>query len=464
MDGDDLEALSRIYERSPRFLRSLYVNAYGLRNVARLRKWESLLNSVAYTETLGLESQVEYVEKRLEEIIIHAVNRVPFYRKYSGLAGELKDRGVFDVLEKFPVIDKNAIIDDPSAFFAEMDGDYVVSRTSGTTGTPVTVRMDRYTYLLADALWWRRTRWNGYERGDWIARLVGDPVIPLRIRDPRKPWMISVPDRRIYLSTFHLNPETAARIGEMLNRRKPAFLMGYPSSLEILCNYLHEGGYKAQWKPKHVIFSSEPMYDHQERIITRVFGAEIRGLYGSGERIVSAAQCPYGTYHLSLVDGYVEGQFGIMENIRPAAVTTLTNRVMPLIRYQLGDVIDIEREALCPCGRTLPIMSPVITKDEDWIVTPSGRNISPSAVVWAFVHQDIEGITCGQVVQQDRERVTVYLKTDEENFQRYRDILRESMDRVFFNEMNVEVVRTDSVDLMESGKSRFIVNKLKKRD
>ena len=47
---------------------------------------------------------------------------------------------------------------------------------------------------------------------------------------------------------------------------------------------------------------------------------------------------------------------------------------------------------------------------------------------------------------------------------KYKDILRESMDGVFFHEMNVKVVRADHVDLMESGKSRFIVNKLRQRN
>ena len=62
------------------------------------------------------------------------------------------------------------------------------------------------------------------------------------------------------------------------------------------------------------------------------------------------------------------------------------------------------------------------------------------------------------------QKVTVLINANEENYLKYKDVLRESMDKVFFNEMKVEVVRTDSVDLMESGKSRFIVNKLKKRN
>jgi phenylacetate-CoA ligase len=239
--------------------------------------------------------------------------------------------------------------------------------------------------------------------------------------------------------------------------------MGYPSSLEILCSYLDECGFELDWSPKMVLFSSEPMYDHQQKVISKVIGTGIAGLYGSGERMVSASQCSSGTYHLSIVDGFVEGQFGIMENIRPAAVTSLTNRVMPLIRYQLGDVIETQPDLACGCGRTLPAMSPVITKDEDWIITPSGRKISPSAVVWAFIHQDIEGVTNGQVVQHDRESVTVYLNTNEDNYIRYKEILQESMEKVFFGEMNINIVRTDRIDVNRAGKSRFIVNELRQR-
>ncbi|MDD3641953.1 MAG: hypothetical protein PHQ19_00595 [Candidatus Krumholzibacteria bacterium] len=456
-------AFNTIYERSPRFLRSLYVNAYGLNNVRRLRRWERLLAGIAYTERLDHGGQVALVEGMLKDVIRRAVERVPFYSRFSALAGDLERRSVFDVLNEFPLIDKETIIADPGAFLAQGADGFVVSRTSGTTGTPLKVCMDRDTFLLADALWWRRTAWAGYEEGDWIARLVGDPVVPLRIQDPDQPWMISLTDRRIYLSTFHLSARTAVRIGGLLNRRKPAFIMGYPSSLEILCRYLDESGFRLEWSPKSVLFSSEPMYDHQEQAIRKLIDAPIRGLYGSGERMVSAAQCASGNYHLSLVDGYVEGQFGIMDNVRPAAVTTLTNGVMPLIRYRLGDVIETHPGFRCECGRTLPVMSPVITKDEDWIVTPSGRMISPSAVVWAFIHQEISGIASGQVVQRDGRSVTVYLNTGEDNFNRHKDALRRSMERVFFGEMDVDVVRTDRVDVSRAGKSRFIVNELRQR-
>jgi phenylacetate-CoA ligase len=202
------------------------------------------------------------------------------------------------------------------------------------------------------------------------------------------------------------------------------------------------------------------MHAHQEMVIGRVLGAPIRGLYGSGEKIISAAQCAEGRYHLSLVDGYVEGQFGLRPEVRPAAVTTLINRLMPLVRYQVGDEISMAEDQSCPCGRTLPVMSPVITKHEDYVVTPSGRRISPSTVVYAFIHLDIENINKGQVVQEDERRVTVHINAAPEVFDRYHDMLKKSMTDVFFGEMEVTVVRTEEIDVQRSGKSRFIVNKL----
>lgn len=239
--------------------------------------------------------------------------------------------------------------------------------------------------------------------------------------------------------------------------------MGYPSSLEILCNYLKQDGFRREWNLKSVLFSSEPLHAHQELVIREVFQSEIRGLYGSGEKVVSAAQCHQGQYHLSLVDGFVEGQFGIMDPVKPAAITTLTNKLMPLIRYQVGDEIEMQPAQDCSCGRTLPVISPVITKHEDYIVTPSGRKIAPSAVVYAFVHQEIKDIKKGQVVQEDEKTVMVYLETDQETFLKSRDVLRESMMDVFFGEMEVVVVKADRIDIQKSGKSRFIVNKMRNR-
>lgn len=453
--------LKSVYNASPRALRVVYTNAYGLKTQFRYRQWQRLLNQYAYTETLDRESQVALVDGKLKQIIRHAIATVPFYAQFARLQSDLDHRSAYDVLTELPITSKELINQNPEAFLARGRGKCVISRTSGTTGTPFLIHMDKPSFLLGDALWWRRTLWAGYKPGDWIARQVGDPIVPLEERNPARPWMISYPDRRIYLSTFHLNADTAKAIGELLRRRRPSYVMGYPSSLEILCSYLKDSDFRMDWDLRNVLFSSEPMHAHQEQIISEVLRARIRGLYGSGEKIISAAQCEAGRYHLALVDGFLEGQFGIMKEVQPAAVTTLSNFAMPMIRYQIGDMIEAQPTLLCECGRTLPVISPVITKHEDWIITPSGRRISPSAVVWAFIHQDIKDIRNGQVVQENEHLVRVYLNADEVTFLKYRDILWRSMRKVFFEELEVEIIRTTKIEVTQAGKSRFIFSKLR---
>jgi len=427
--------------------------------LARFRRWDQVLAAIAYTETLSHDDQVAFVDQRIKDILGHAIDQVPFYGQFAALKKDFSTRTAFDLLKELPITSKEFINRDPEAFLSRTRKNFTVSRTSGTTGTPFSIFMDKDVFLLGDALWWRRTLWADYRPGDWIARLVGDPIVPLAENNPRNPWIISWPDHRIYLSTFHLSRETAQRMGRMLQRRLPAFIMGYPSSLEILCGYLKNTGFDMDWNLKHVLFSSEPMHPHREELIKDVFKVEIRGLYGSGEKLISAAQCNAGNYHLSLVDGFIEGQFGIMDEVEPAAVTTLVNRAMPLIRYQIGDLIQTKPGFVCACGRTLPVMDPVITKHEDLIITPSGRKISPSAVVWAFIHQDIQDIQNSQVVQEEADLVRVYLNTDEDTFQKYRAVLHESMGKVFFGEMRIEIVKTDHIEVTKAGKSRFILNR-----
>ncbi len=80
---------------------------FGMRNVPRFRRWEKLLDSIEYTETMDRQAQIEFVEKQLKETIRHAVEKVPFYRKFASLAPELESRSAFDVLKEFPVIDKD---------------------------------------------------------------------------------------------------------------------------------------------------------------------------------------------------------------------------------------------------------------------------------------------------------------------------------------------------------------------
>jgi phenylacetate-CoA ligase len=447
----------RIYDRSPRAVQSLVLSAYGLRTLARTQGFKRVVRSMAPTETWPPEVQRQYVMDSVRAILDHAVHYVPRYRGYRWLSAELQDSSTnaLELLREFPRVTRAEVMADHAAFQSQAfkKRDLVVTRTSGTTGTPMETLVERSALRVSDALWWRRALWAGYERGDWTARLVGDHVIGLDERHPAKPYHISSVDRRIYLSTFHLSRQTAGAMKSVLEERQPAFLQGYPSALSTLSALA--GPCESEWHPKAVLYSSEPLYEHQRAEIKHFVHAPLRGLYGCAERIVSAAECSSGTLHLSLLDGYVEGQFDGEGHTAPAVVTGLINRAMPLIRFELGDTLEFRDGVACQCGRTLPALGPVVTKVEDSVVTGSGRVISPSILTWAF--KDLSGVRKSQIVQRRDLSVCVRVVAEESAKSLIRRDLERRIAAMLFDEVPVSVEFVDTLEVAASGKSRFVV-------
>jgi len=56
-------------------------------------------------------------------------------------------------------------------------------------------------------------------------------------------------------------------------------------------------------------------------------------------------------------------------------VTDLTNRAMPILRYQVGDVA-VWSDQVCPCGRGLPLLERIDGREADYVVTARGELIS----------------------------------------------------------------------------------------
>ena len=67
--------------------------------------------------------------------------------------------------------------------------------------------------------------------------------------------------------------------------------------------------------------------------------------YGAAEAGIIAFECPEGNMHVNMETVIVE------QVDAKILVTNLTSRSFPIIRYELGDYIDLDEETKCPCGR-----------------------------------------------------------------------------------------------------------------
>ena len=107
----------------------------------------------------------------------------------------------------------------------------------------------------------------------------------------------------------------------------------------------------------------------------RILGVEIADNYGTTEAFVGW-QCPVGSYHVNSEHVLVEivdenGRRVSSGQAGRVVITTLENRLMPLIRYDLGDYATILDEP-CACGRTLPRIGNILGRAINLFRLPNG--------------------------------------------------------------------------------------------
>lgn len=286
-------------------------------------------------------------QERLRDLFQDATG-VPFWRDTFKSAGVRAEDSVARILAKLPVISKQNLVPVDVAYHTNpallrrSDGD----RTSGSTGRPFHFYFD----------WGASLR--SYGVTERIFRTAGGgtrfPIVYLRSR-PRNGFTFI---KHIWVKSLGYR-DVSEKI-EALERVAAQFphgfiLYAYTSSMLHLAREIERR--KVRLPLRGAMVAGEHISSSEREYLARVLKTELFTLYASREAGFLAYECERHALHLSEEWAYVEivdehgmalpsGQEGRV------AVTTFDNRVMPFIRYDIGDrgVISAEQ---CGCGRTL---------------------------------------------------------------------------------------------------------------
>ena len=138
--------------------------------------------------------------------------------------------------------------------------------------------------------------------------------------------------------------------------------------------------------------------------------------------------------------------------------TGLLNDNMPLIRYDMGDRIQLSSPGvICPCGRSLPILEKVWGRCDDVLVTPDGRKI----VQLDAIFDDLHHLKEAQIVQEslDEFRIRV-VPAPEWSDADERELVAAFNGRV--SGVRVTVEKTEVIERTDAGKLRVIVSNIGK--
>lgn len=244
---------------------------------------------------------------------------------------------------------------------------------------------------------------------------------------------------------------------------EPSFLYTLPSNLDILLDFFEAADQRLK-SLKRVLCGGEVVDDVVRLRTRRILGVDISDNYGSTEAFL-AWQCSHGSYHVNSEHILLEvvdenGQEVAAGQTGRVLVTTLHNRRMPLIRYEIGDYA-VKKEDPCGCGRRLPCLSKIAGKAVDLFRVENEKFVSPwELVVRLKFHGKLKQF---QIVQEDWDRYCLLFVAAEDLIESEKEELCRHFWAVLGSRATVNFRRVPVIERSPGGKFMTAKSELSRR-
>ncbi|EMT38634.1 Coenzyme F390 synthetase [Thermoanaerobacter thermohydrosulfuricus WC1] len=423
------------------------------------------------------EKIMEYSSKRMREMIKHAYTSSNFYKTLYKRAGiEYKDLDAVPI-EELPMIDKEMIrnnffdivTDSISSKEIEMAmknselmvriGKYILVHTSGSTGKPCNFLYDIDALDMIEANMVRISIGGKKEIG-WS----DFPIKVLYVASVGSGYASTVLAmngiKKYRAKSMVLNAaDPIDTWKDKIKNFNPNYWAGYPSCIKILADMQQRG--EINIKPKKIITGGEPLSKEVSSYLSSVFDADVIDYYGCTESIfLGMGTSWYEGMYLMDDMNYVEvDEFGRL------IITPLYNKIFPLIRYRLNDVVEgFDREYKGPLPYTH--IKRVIGREEEimWFKNENGDK--------DFLHPlfiddlDVEGIKEYQFVQTSDESLILNCvklpNAGEDVEEEIKRQLDQFLSKKKLRNVKYEVHFTDTLQIDKiTGKVKMVINAIK---
>jgi len=402
------------------------------------------------------EDQIEELRARkLRALLEHCYHRIPFYQEhFKKLGATPKDFHTPDDLIHLPIVEKSQLRDHPEEFFDVQADKSELMRysSSGSTGIPLELwyhpgERQRMGFTMT-----REFLFHGLKP---YQRLV--TVTEPRHSTPKNRWYHRLGIMNEKFLSIYDPPEE--NLDSML-RVDPHLLIGFPSVLLLIGREMQKRNGK-QLRPRWLFTVAEVLTNQYRDALTEQWGVAPIDVYGSNETGHIAFQCSQRSgYHINVDSVHVE----VVANDKPVkiggrgeiVVTNFDLRVMPIVRYRVGDVVQLLPKK-CSCSCQFPLLGEIAGRSDGFIVGSGGKLFSALEV--SFLLHTLKGILHYRILQPDANKIIVEWVPRDSNVDVSGDIesaLKPSMG----DWVNIEIKKVAEIPREKSGKIRSVISSL----
>lgn len=430
------------------------------------------------TQWLSEEELQELQNKKLQKLVRHCYENVPYYRKVFDdrqlTPNDIRTRAD---LSKLPVLTKQLIKDHFDELISKdiNQRKYVDGSTGGSTGTPMRFKEDIVTWNKLRGLNFRGWTWAGFYVGEKLFTLAGNSLVK-KNTDGRKLLVKNLYDRLIMRNNKNdctdITPEALQGHYQAMMKYQPAAIRGYASSLYFLAKFIEQNQLPI-CKVKVVFTTGEKLHPKYRFKIQQVFHAPVFDGYGAADGGVTAHECyMHEGLHIAeeqCVVEIVDNEGMVLPNgeVGHVLTTDLNNYVFPFLRYKVGDLAYIKKE-LCSCGRKHRLLGEVIGREGRAIYNKQGRPFSSIVIDNMFFKDlDIHTEECQRLyekmerfqIRQDKYgdlHILIKPVDIHEPIETF-DYIKDNFN-IYFPDSKVDIEFVDNIPPLPSGKEDYCVS------
>ena len=438
--------LMKFYNKSPVWAQNIACSfaGAGVRSRKYGRREKRELPAFLEREHWDYQSLCSFRDESLRRMIRFCAVHVPYYRDlFYTLSISPEEIRTIEDLQRLPILTKQTVKERFQDFIADDANlrDAMLMNTSGTTGSSFSFYYSNDAYAKQWAAEERYERSVGVTGREWRAYFGGRAIVPLACQHAPF-YRINYAMKEVMFSSFHLSEHHFPSYLKGLERFQPTYWHGYPSSIGALAQYMLDQGIRLHYRPNVILLASEQVTEETVRRIETAF--QIRPLqnYAQTEQVAHIRQRPDG--RMFVVEDLTAVELIALPGTNQSRVvgSTLTNYVMPLLRYDTSDLVTWRmtsegREILSIDGRL-----------EDDIVFRDGGRVRRLSRIF----HDQPQIKEAQIVQKSMDlvefrvvRATGYSVSAQSYLQ----------DHIGF-----QIEYVDSIERTKIGKVKFVVSEL----
>lgn len=420
---------------------------FGGNYLQTLKQWN-------HYDTLSEEELLHIQNKRIEETLKYAINQVPFYNNFQYDSS----RSPIENLKRFPILTKDILRDPANQLVSnEFDKNLLHKNfSSGSSGIQSFSYSTKKNAFYLQGLNYHWYGWGGYEIGNKLLQFGMSPkrTLPKKLKD--------IFFRVQYEEAFSLGNQDYSRIFKDIRRKKIRYILGYPSAINQLAEYLLKNNFRHRLTA--VISLGDKLFDHFEENFKLAFeNPNIIDTYGCAEGMLIACRNDLPYYYISAPHVYIEivdeeGNAVEDGKLGHVLVTCFTNFAQPFIRYKLGDLaIKLPKEK-DPKNKKFnyPLLEKIVGRETDIVKTPNGKTL----IVHSFtgIIEYFPDIKQYQIIQQSEAEIIIKYVGDDliplkENTL---DKIANRIHELTGNSLKITFEKTEYIPNSPSGKPQII--------